>query len=218
MRYAFCLLLYIQISRKSWNCLWPHQVTKHPGSCKFFQIEFHFFSWSDLVRQPLKYGVTNKTVISWDQKCSYIWVAQDLDYQGCFAYKKSCISVFEGTQYLIFGPKNRKYKTQCQICKRLARPIIPHSWSGPEKGITHGCDHYGTVNSHFFCVFGHFWQSFNQPNEQLTKQPGDPNASQLLTSEKAVFYKITTPIDDKPPFYEVHFFVTSPCFALSEYQ
>ena len=42
----------------------------------------------------------------------------------------------------------------------------------------------------FFCVFSHFRHG-EQPNDQMTKQPDDPRASLLLTSEKAVFCKIS---------------------------
>ena len=45
-------------------------------------------------------------------------------------------------------------------------------WSGP----------FGAVNSHFFCVFGHFWH----PDTRTTNQLGDPSASLLSSSEKAV--------------------------------
>ena len=45
--------------------------------------------------------------------------------------------------------KIRANKTQGQPCKRLAWPIIPHPWSGLEKGITYGCDHFGAVKNHF---------------------------------------------------------------------
>ena len=44
--------------------------------------------------------------------------------------------------------KIRANKTQGQPCKRLAWPIIPHSWSGSVSPIN-GCDHFGTVNNHF---------------------------------------------------------------------
>ena len=37
--------------------------------------------------------------------------------------------------------KTGRNKTQCQLCKRLAGPIIPLSWSGLEKGFNSGCDH-----------------------------------------------------------------------------
>ena len=36
----------------------------------------------------------------------------------------------------------------------------------------------------FFCVFGQFWHG--------AKQPGDPRASRLLSSEKAVYCKRET--------------------------
>ena len=43
---------------------------------------------------------------------------------------------------------NHDNKTQCQPCKRLAWPIIPHSRPGLEKGISE-CDHFGAVKNHF---------------------------------------------------------------------
>ena len=55
---------------------------------------------------------------------------------------------------------------------------------GLEEGIAYGCDRKGAINSHFsvyLAIFG--MVSPNQPN----KQPGDPKASLLLTSEKALF-------------------------------
>ena len=39
-----------------------------------------------------------------------------------------------------------------------------------------------------FCVLGHFWHGDTQTNEQTTRCP---SASLLLTSEKAVFCKIS---------------------------
>ena len=42
----------------------------------------------------------------------------------------------------------------------------------------------------FFYLFSHFRHG-EQPNDQMTKQPDDPRASLLLTSEKAVFCKIS---------------------------
>ena len=63
-------------------------------------------------------------------------------------------------------------------------------WSGLEKGFNYGCDQQGAVNSHFpvyMAIFG------KVTTERTTKQPGDPSASLLLTSEKAVFCKIPLP-------------------------
>ena len=61
-------------------------------------------------------------------------------------------------------------------------------WYDVEKGITYGCDHFiwGSQQP-FSCVFGHFRHG---GDKQSTKQPGDPSASLLLTSEKAVFCNV----------------------------
>ena len=76
-----------------------------------------------------------------------------------------------------------KNKTLCQLCKRLTWPIIPHSWSGlvwkrvsPMDVIT-----MGQSTTIFLCIwpFSAWWRTSNQP--------GDPSASLLLVSEKAVF-------------------------------
>ena len=56
--------------------------------------------------------------------------------------------------------------------------------SGLEKCITYGCGHFNNdfpVNQAFFGML---------TTKRTTKQPGDPSASLLLTSEKAVFCKI----------------------------
>ena len=78
-------------------------------------------------------------------------------------------------------------KTQRQMCKRLAGPFIPFPglvWS--EKEFHFGCDHEGAVNNHFPV----YWAIFRMvTNKQTNKQPDDPSASLLLTSEKAVFCK-----------------------------
>ena len=72
-----------------------------------------------------------------------------------------------------------KNKAQCQLCKRLAEPFIPLSWS--RKGFHFGCDHYGAAISHFLV----YWAIFGMVASN--KQPGDPSVSLHLTSEKAVF-------------------------------
>ena len=57
---------------------------------------------------------------------------------------------------------------------------------GLEKGFNYGCDHYGPVTNHFPV----YWAIFGMvTTERTNEQPGDPSASLLLTSEKAVFCK-----------------------------
>ena len=57
--------------------------------------------------------------------------------------------------------KKKQNKTLCQLWKRLAGPFIPLSWSCLVwKGLS--------------CVFGDFWHSDEQRNEQTNKQPGYP--------------------------------------------
>ena len=63
--------------------------------------------------------------------------------------------------------KDTKEKTQCQLCKRLAWPIIPHSWS----------------HSLAWKVYRLWMWSLWAVNNQL----GDSRASLLLTNERAVF-------------------------------
>ena len=75
-------------------------------------------------------------------------------------------------------------KNQCQQCKRRAWPTIPH-----EKGYClYECDHYGSINNHFLCInpFSGWWQTPFRTTGQL----GDPRASLLLISEKAVLCEI----------------------------
>ena len=61
-------------------------------------------------------------------------------------------------------------KTQCQLCKRLAGPIISLSWS--VKGFhIYGSDHWGAVSNHFpvyEAIFGMV------TNKQTPEQPGGP--------------------------------------------
>ena len=79
----------------------------------------------------------------------------------------------------------RTNKTQRQLCKRLAGPFILFPglvWS--EKEFHFGRDHEEAVNNHF----PEYWAIFGMvTNKQTNDQPGDPRASLLLTSEKAVF-------------------------------
>ena len=83
----------------------------------------------------------------------------------------------------------KEKKTQCQLCKRLAGPFIPLSWSG--KGfhlwlwsslvvVTRG-----QSIAIFLCIslFSAWWQTTNQPNYQLF----GPRVGLLLISEKEVF-------------------------------
>ena len=85
------------------------------------------------------------------------------------------------------GRYGRK-ETQCQLCKRLAWPIIPHSWSGLVWKRVSLVDVIIMQQSRTIflsiCPFSAWWQ----PNEQQC----DPRASLLLTSEKAVFCKNPT--------------------------
>ena len=53
--------------------------------------------------------------------------------------------------------KNKINKTQCQLCKTLAWPIISHSWFGNE---------FFPLEQPFFCVLGVFGKMMN--NEQPT--------------------------------------------------
>ena len=48
-------------------------------------------------------------------------------------------------------------KTQCQLCKTLAWPIISHSWFGKE---------FSPLEQPFFCVLGRFWDDDEQSNQQ----------------------------------------------------
>ena len=57
-------------------------------------------------------------------------------------------------------------------------------WPGVEKGFTLDVITGGWSTTIFLCItLGHFRHGDKQPN----KQPGDPNASLLFTSKKAVF-------------------------------
>ena len=93
----------------------------------------------------------------------------------------------------LFLPIFSVNKTQCQLSKRLAGPIIPLSWSGLEKGFNHGCSHQGAVNNHCLSLY---WAIYGMvtTNEQ-NEQPCDPSASLLLTRENAVFCNNDIKID-----------------------
>ena len=72
-------------------------------------------------------------------------------------------------------------KTQRQLCKRLAGPFIPFSWSCLVwKRVLLWIWSLAGSQQPFFCVLGHFCHGDEQTNEQ----PGDPRASLPLTSVK----------------------------------
>ena len=73
-------------------------------------------------------------------------------------------------------------KSQCQLYKRLAEPIIPLFLVWSRKGVsTIDVITRGQSTAMFLCIgpFSAWWQP--------TKEPGDPRSSLLLTSEKSVF-------------------------------
>ena len=78
----------------------------------------------------------------------------------------------------------------CQLCKTLTGQIlllpcyVVFVWSG--KGFANEFDHRGAINYHFG-ILRPFWHGVEPTNKRTLKQPGDPRASLLLTSEKAVF-------------------------------
>ena len=74
------------------------------------------------------------------------------------------------------GLDSKQSKTQFQLCKRLARPIFPLSWS--RKGVSPSMWLWSPWGRRqpFSCVLGHFWHGDSQPNNW------DPSASLLLTS------------------------------------
>ena len=57
-------------------------------------------------------------------------------------------------------------KTQCQLCKRLTWPIIPHFWSG--KGYHLWMWSLRGSQQPFSCALGHFRHGDNQTNNQTT--------------------------------------------------
>ena len=69
-------------------------------------------------------------------------------------------------------------KTQCQLCKRLAGPFIPFSWSCLLwKRVSLWSWSLGGSQQLFSFVLGHLTS-----NKKTTKQPGDPSVSLLLIS------------------------------------
>ena len=57
--------------------------------------------------------------------------------------------------------------TKCQLCKRLAGPVIPLSWSSVVwKGFHLGCDHYGAVKNHILCIRP--FSAWHQPTKRTT--------------------------------------------------
>ena len=86
--------------------------------------------------------------------------------------------------------RGEKHPVTLHPCKRQEklylteqRPYIP--WIHlPSSGLVRIWS-LGRSQQLFFCVFSHFRHGDDQTNEQ----PGDPSASLLLTSEKAVFCK-----------------------------
>ena len=76
-------------------------------------------------------------------------------------------------------PISTHNKTQRQLCKRLAGPLIPFSWSCLVwKRVSLWLWSLGGSQQPFSSVLGHFWNG----DERTTEQPGDPSVSLLLTS------------------------------------
>ena len=72
--------------------------------------------------------------------------------------------------------------------------------SGREKGIAYGSDHYGAINNHFTV----YWAIFGMvTNKHPNTEPVDPRASELLTSEKAVFCNGVFSVVLCSPFCEI---------------
>ena len=87
-------------------------------------------------------------------------------------------------------------KRQEKLYLTEQRPHIP--WIHlPSSGLVRIWS-LGRSQQLFFCVFSHFRHGDDQTNEQ----PGDPSASLLLTSEKAVFCKICW--EPTPSCWAVH--------------
>ena len=81
----------------------------------------------------------------------------------------------------------RKNKTQCQLCKRLAGPFIPLSWSCLVwKRVSLWMWSLRGSQQTFFCVFGRFRHG---DDKETNKQPGDPSASLLLVPRPPCFWK-----------------------------
>ena len=117
------------------------------SQCKCLQVYGQRLNWAQFV--------VHGTILN-----SRIWNSKsELQYRGT----KCCNHTMQPTTklWLLFC-KTEDNKTQCQPCKRLYWPIIPHSWSGLEKGSTYGCDHFGVVNNHFLV-----WQPHGQTTNRL---------------------------------------------------
>ena len=81
--------------------------------------------------------------------------------------------------------EDKEDKTQCQLCKRLAGPIIPLYWSSVVwKRVSPWMWSLWGSQQPFSCLLGHFRHGDNKP----TKQLGDPSASVLLTSVRKHSY------------------------------
>ena len=82
-------------------------------------------------------------------------------------------------------------KTQCQVCKRLGGPSIPFPglvWSRVSpKDVMTGGHSTSIINIHL-----RIWPflSWRRTNKQANKEPTDPGASLLFTSEKVAFCNI----------------------------
>ena len=87
--------------------------------------------------------------------------------------------------------KNESWKTQCQLCKRLAGPIISLSWfCSFLKRVSLWMWSLGSSQQPFSCVLGHFWH-WHGDNKQTNNVPGDPSASRLLNRGKPVFCNVS---------------------------
>ena len=83
---------------------------------------------------------------------------------------------------------HQQNKTQRQLCKRLAGPFIPFSWSCLVwKRVLLWIWSLGGSQQPFFCVLGHFRHGDKRTNE---RQPGDPSASLPLTSVRRQSFAI----------------------------
>ena len=81
-------------------------------------------------------------------------------------------------------------KRQEKLYLTEQRPDIP--WIHlPSSGLVRIWS-LGRSQQLFFCVFSHFRHGDERTNKRTTNQPGDPSASLLLTSEKAVLCNCTS--------------------------
>ena len=80
---------------------------------------------------------------------------------------------------------DQKFVIACDINILWRWPRVVRSCQVWKRFLTYGCDHEGAVHSHFLCMrpFSGWWQR----NTWTPTQPGDPRASLLLTTEKAVY-------------------------------